>query len=71
VRNQLEVELCMVDVFQAPTIASLALLLYPRRAQGESEDELVALLEELAGLTDEKAREHFDREVRGSAAVAA
>jgi amino acid adenylation domain-containing protein len=71
VRNSLEVELCMVDVFQAPTIASLAALLYPRRVQGESEDELAALLEELTGLTDEKAQEHFDREVQINDPVAA
>jgi acyl carrier protein len=71
VRNELEVELCMVDVFQAPTIASLALLLCPRRAQGESEDDLAALLEELAALTDETAQEHFDREVQVTGAAAA
>jgi len=69
VRNKLDVELCMVDVFQAPTIASLALLLYPRRAEAESEDELAALLKELADLTDETAREHFDREVQVIGAV--
>ena len=71
VRSSLEVELGMVDLFQAPTIASLAALLFPRGAQNQSEDELAALLGELAGLTDEEAQLRFDREMGISEAAAA
>jgi amino acid adenylation domain-containing protein len=60
IRAQLDVELNMVDVFQAPTIAGLAELLYPRQAQNESEGELAALLEELANLSDEEAQRRLD-----------
>jgi len=46
----------MVDLFQAPTIASLAGIMFPRRLQNESDDELAALLGELSGLTDDEAQ---------------
>jgi amino acid adenylation domain-containing protein len=71
VRSSLEVELGMVDLFQAPTIASLAALLFPRGAQNESEDDLAALLGELANLTDEEAQLRFDHEMRSSEAAVA
>ena len=71
VRSSLEVELGMVDLFQAPTIASLAALLFPRGAQNESEAELDALLGELAGLTDEEAQHRFDSEKQISEAAVA
>ncbi|HMG74404.1 MAG TPA: amino acid adenylation domain-containing protein [Pyrinomonadaceae bacterium] len=66
VRNNLEIELGMVDLFQAPTIASLAALLFPRGAHGESEDDLAAMLGELANLTDEEAQLRFDSEILGN-----
>ena len=71
VRNNLEIELGMVDLFQAPTIASLAALLFPRGAQNESEGELAALLGELANLTDEEAQLRFDSEILGNEAAVA
>jgi acyl carrier protein len=71
VRNSLEVEMGMVDLFQAPTIASLAALLFPRGLQRESEDDLAALLGELAGLTDEEAQLCFDSQIRISEAALA
>jgi aspartate racemase len=71
VRTSLEVEFGMVDLFQAPTIAGLAALLFPRGAQHESEYELAAFLGELASLTDEEAQLRFDHEMRISQASVA
>jgi acyl carrier protein len=71
VRGSLEINIGMVDLFQAPTIASLAALLVPRGTEHESEDELAVLLGELANLTDEEAQLQFDHEVQaGKAALA-
>lgn len=64
VRNLINVEFGMVDVFQAPTIASLAELLTPRAVQEESEDDMATLLAELASLSDEEAQLQFDHEVQ-------
>ena len=63
IRNVLEVEMNMVDVFEAPTIASLAAMLYPRVAQRESDTELAKLIEELAGLSEEEAQLRLEREM--------
>jgi amino acid adenylation domain-containing protein len=71
VRGSLEINFGMVDLFQAPTIASLAALLFPRGAEHEPEDELAALLGELASLTDEEAQLRFDHEIRISEAAIA
>jgi amino acid adenylation domain-containing protein len=71
VRGSLEINFGMVDLFQAPTIASLAALLFPREAEHEPEDELAALLGELASLTDEEAQLRFDHEIRISEAAIA
>ena len=71
VRSSLEVEFGMVDLFQAPTIAGLAALLFPRGAQHEPDEELAALLGELASLTDEEAQLRFDNEMRISEAAVA
>jgi amino acid adenylation domain-containing protein len=71
VRNRLEVEMGMVDLFQAPTIASLAALLFPRGLQNESDADLAALLGELADLTDEEAQLFLDQETRNREAVMA
>ena len=62
VRAVLDVEFGMVDVFQAPTIESLAELLHERDMQQESEDELASLLEELTTLSDEGAQDRFAHE---------
>lgn len=71
VRTTLDVEFGMVDVFQAPTIASLAELLYPRAIEQEPEDELAILLAELEGLSDEEAQLRFEHESQTSGAAAA
>jgi amino acid adenylation domain-containing protein len=71
VRTSLEVEFGMIDLFQAPTIAGLAALLFPRGAQQEPDEELSTLLGELASLTDEEAQLRFDSEMRISEAAVA
>ena len=71
VRNILDVQLGMVDVFQAPTIASLATLLYPRVAQKESQSDLAKLLEEITNLSDEEAQRRLDQELQTNEAAAA
>src|SRR6185436_15774674 len=63
IRNTLDVELNMVNVFEAPTISSLAEMLYPRVAHTESDTELAKLIEELAGLSDEEAQLLLEREL--------
>ena len=71
VRNVLDIELCMVDVFEAPTIAGLALLLNTRGAQNDAQRELLALLEELESLTEEAARARFASETQIDEALVA
>jgi len=63
VRSILDVEMNMVDVFEAPTISGLAELLYPRVAHTESDTELARLIEELAGLSEEEAQLRLEREL--------
>jgi amino acid adenylation domain-containing protein len=70
IRNILDVEMNMVDVFEAPTISSLAQLLYPRVADKETESELARLIEELAGLSEEEAQLRLERELNMQPAVA-
>ena len=71
VRNILDIELCMVDVFEAPTIAGLAVLLNARCAQSAAQRELFALLEELESLTEEAAHARFATETQIDEALAA
>src|SRR5207302_11046494 len=52
VRSTLDIEIGMVDLFQAPTIASLASLLNSREAVSENDAEFALFLEELSKLSD-------------------
>ena len=63
VRSVLDVELGMVDVFQAQTISGLAEMLYPRVAQQQSQTDLAKLIDELANLSEEEAQACLDREL--------
>lgn len=54
-RRDMNISLKLIDVFQSPTIASLAELIYQRQTEDESEDDLVSLLAELQSLSDEEA----------------
>jgi len=67
----MEVEFGMVDVFQAPTIASLAELLYPRTVKEEPHAELAKLLAELESLSDEEAQSRFNHEMHRDQIAAA
>jgi len=62
-RSMLDVELNMVDVFEASTISALAEMLYPRVAQTESDSDLTRLIEELAGLSEAEAQMRLEREL--------
>jgi amino acid adenylation domain-containing protein len=64
VRNELDVQITMVDIFQAPTIAALSELLYPRIAEKESQAELAELLAEIALLSEEEAQLRVNSELR-------
>ncbi|HEX3085319.1 MAG TPA: amino acid adenylation domain-containing protein, partial [Pyrinomonadaceae bacterium] len=70
IRAIFEVELNMVDIFEAPTISSLAEMLYPRVARTESDSELAKLIEELAGLSEEEAQMRLERELGLQSAIA-
>jgi len=70
VRNVLDIDLNMVDVFEAPTISTMAEMLYPRVAERESDAELAQLIEELTGLSDEEAQSRLAREMGMEQAIA-
>ena len=56
------VELNLVDIFNAPTVAGLANLIYEREAQHQESDELMSLLAELDDLSDEEAHQQMTEE---------
>ena len=56
------VELNLVDIFNAPTVAGLANLIYEREAQHPESDELMSLLAELDDLSDEEAHRQMTEE---------
>ena len=62
-RRSLNVELNLVDVFQAPTIARLGEVIYQRQTEAEGEDDLASLLAELTSLSDEEAQQRLAAEV--------
>src|SRR5260370_37169225 len=68
VRNDLDVQFTMVDVFRAPTIAGLADLIYPRVAGNQTETELEILLEEIGNLSEEEAQRRLDSELQSAVA---
>ena len=70
VRNDLDVQFTMVDVFQAPTIASLAELLYPRVAEKESQKELESLLAEIACMSEDEAAKLLQVELQSEQVAA-
>ncbi len=62
-RRNFDVELSLIDVFQAPTIAALAELIYQRQVAAEKNDDLISLLSELQGLSDEEAKQRLAEEL--------
>jgi amino acid adenylation domain-containing protein len=63
VRDVLDVQFAMVDVFQAPTVRSLAELLYPRVAERESQSDLAMLLEEIGAMSEAEAQRYLASEL--------
>ena len=61
-QRKVTVELNLVDIFNAPTVAGLANLIYEREAQHQESDELMSLLAELDDLSDEEARQQMTEE---------
>jgi amino acid adenylation domain-containing protein len=62
-RRNLNIELNLIDVFQSPTIARLAALIYQRQTEEEAEDELASLLAEIEKMSDEEAQQKFAEEL--------
>src|SRR6266404_1011572 len=62
-RRQLHVELNLIDVFQSPTIARLAALIYERQTENEADEELASLLAEIENLSDEEAQQRLTQEI--------
>ncbi|MEO7970848.1 MAG: amino acid adenylation domain-containing protein [bacterium] len=62
-RRLLQVELNLIDVFQSPTIAKLAALVYERQTENEADDELTSLLAEVMNLSDEEAQQRLTKEI--------
>lgn len=62
-RRQLHIELNLIDVFQSPTIARLAALIYERQTESEADDDLAALLAEIMDLSDEEAQQRLTQEI--------
>jgi amino acid adenylation domain-containing protein len=63
VRNQMNVDLTIVDLFQAPTISALAELLAPRVAERSARDEFEHLMREIAEMTEAEAQYLLDEEL--------
>jgi amino acid adenylation domain-containing protein len=62
-RRNLNIELNLIDVFQSPTIARLAALIYQRQTEEEAEEELASLLAEIENMSDEEAQQKFAEEL--------
>lgn len=59
IRNAFGVELPLRRLFQTPTISGLASAIYESQTTNTEDDEFLALMAELEGLTDEEARAQF------------
>jgi amino acid adenylation domain-containing protein len=69
VNRGITVDFGMVDLFQSPTIASLAETLSRRVAEQESQSELDKLLAEVSALSEEEARQFLNSELKLNAAT--
>ena len=63
-QRKLNIELSLVDIFSAPTIAELADMICEREARHEPGDALISLLSELDHLSDEEASHRLAEELR-------
>lgn len=62
-RRNLDIDLNLIDVFQSPTVATLADLIYQRQTEEAADDELASLLAELENLSDEEAQQRLAEEI--------
>jgi amino acid adenylation domain-containing protein len=62
-QRKLNLELSLVDIFSAPTIAELAEMIYQRETEHEQGDALISLLSELDELSDEQASHRLAEEL--------
>jgi len=69
ISRSITVDFGMVDLFQSPTIASLAETLSRRVAEQESQSELNKLLAEVSALSEEEARQFLNSELKLNAAA--
>jgi hypothetical protein len=58
----MSVELNLIDIFQSPTVARLAALIYERETQVEDDGNLASLLAEIENMSDEDAEKTFAEE---------
>jgi acyl carrier protein len=67
-RRNLDVKLNLIDVFQSPTVAKQAELIYQRQTENEEDEELAKLLAEMENLSDEEVQQKLAEEIaRGGA----
>jgi acyl carrier protein len=62
-QRTLDIELSLVDIFKAPTVAELAEIVCERQAAKREKDELTLLLSELDELSDEEAHRRLSEEM--------
>ena len=62
-QKRFDVELNLIDIFKAPTIAELAEVIYRREAEHEESDHLMSLLSELEELSDEEVTRRLAEEL--------
>lgn len=68
-QKKFDVDLNLVDIFTAPTVADLAEMIYQRETERQQRDELFSLLSELDQLTDDEAQRRLSEQMK-SAGVA-
>jgi amino acid adenylation domain-containing protein len=63
-QKKFNVDLNLVDIFSAPTVADLAEMIYRRETEQHQDDELFSLLSELDELTDDEARRRVAEQMK-------
>lgn len=67
-QKTMKIELNLVDIFNAPTVAALAELIYERETAHDPRAELMSLLSELEKLTEEDAHRYLADAMKSAAA---
>jgi acyl carrier protein len=63
VQRTFNVQMSLVEIFKAPTVAQLAEIVYERQAAKQQDDELMSLLSELDELSEEEAHRRLTKEM--------